>query len=194
LQTKLQGYLFQIQVQKHLRVDLFIFDLPDNFSDDSYDQEETESVRLRREAVKRLLEQPAEELPDESAVCKTTYEEILLKVDSMESIFWRYKFDRRIYRFHNGYCTNDEYPERVGLRKSFYVALDFMFLRYMTRPNTSGRGFSPWTRPEMLAYWDKEQEGDDWYDTEGHKIQVAVKITSRKQNRGVIETEAQMKT
>jgi hypothetical protein len=63
------------------------FDLLDNFSNNSYNQEKTKSVRLRREAVKKLLEQLAEELPDKSVVFKTICEKALLKINSIKSIF-----------------------------------------------------------------------------------------------------------
>jgi hypothetical protein len=101
----------------------------------------TKSIRLRKEVIKKLLEQPAKELPDKSVVFKTIYEEILLKINLIESIFWYYKFDRRIYWFYNSYCINNKYREKVGLRKLFYIILDFIFLRYITRPNIPNRGY-----------------------------------------------------
>jgi hypothetical protein len=106
------------------------------------------------------------------------YEEEIQKPNSIESIYWRYKYNRRVYRLnHSGSEVSDaEYRSRMSLSKSLYrdpttAGLGSCYSRPFDR---FAKKSSPWTQPEMTAYWDEFEAGQTWYKLHGQKIDVGV--------------------
>lgn len=97
---------------------------------------------------------------------------------SPESVFWRYKYFRRLYRLEYGFAQDSTYRKNnvaTGRERSDReVAADGAFgmdncysrvrdhTNFTVRNGSTNYMPSPWTIPEIRAYQDFQKEEEDW--------------------------------
>jgi len=139
------------------------------------------------------------------------FREALADATSPESVYWRYKYYRRLHRLDNGFTRDSVYRSKVlGTRKANKISEKEMaarepygmlncYSRVKDYRNTKvgrndGKNYpmtSPWTVPELRAWYDFQEQEEQWcFDHDDLEVEYTV---TRGQNGHEQKQKAQYK-